>query len=161
MNKFMTWQTEHSCNLVINFTLLCLITTLAVGCKNNSSTSNTSQSAIVPTTNPAIAIQPLRVVTVPTESSTYKKKNLQELGDYLQKIIQRPVSFEVAKNYEAAVDLIVKEDVYMAYLGPLTYIKSHQLNPHIEPLVLAIDKDTGRPWYTSVIVANTKSLCLT
>ena len=82
-------------------------------------------------------------------------RKLQPLAEYLQKILNRPVNFQITKNYAAAVDLIVKEEVDMAYLAALTYIKAHERNPNIEPLVIPIDQVSGRPWYTSVIVANT------
>ncbi len=42
----------------------------------------------------------------------------------------------------------------MAYLAALTYVKAHDRNAKIAPLVLPIDATSGRPWYTSVIVAD-------
>jgi phosphonate transport system substrate-binding protein len=38
----------------------------------------------------------------------------------------------------------------------LTYIKAHDRNPNIKPLVLPIEQITGRPWYIGVIIANSE-----
>lgn len=43
----------------------------------------------------------------------------------------------------------------MAYLAALTYIKARERNPNIKPLVIPINRISGRPWYTSVIIADT------
>jgi len=156
MTKLLSRQTEHYLHRVINLTLLLAIVKLTVGCQTNSPNSSSSQSAITPTTSPDSAIKPLIIATIPSGNSAEQNDKLKALADYLQKSIQRPVSFEIAKNYDSAVDLIVKEKVDIAYLGPLAYVESHQQNSSVEPIVMAIDKDTGRPWYTSVIVVNTK-----
>lgn len=60
----------------------------------------------------------------------------------------------MTKDYKAAVDLLATEKVEIAYLAALTYVKAKQKNPNVEPIVMPIDKNSGRPWYTAVIVAD-------
>ncbi len=135
------------------FTFLFCVNAIALGCTSNSS-GKTSQTEINSASNPPVT-EPLRVAVIPAQSSKKQQGKLQPLVEYLQKTLKRPVNFQTTKNYADAVDLIVKEKVDMAYLGALTYIKAHEGNPNIEPLVIPIDKASGRPWYTSVIIANT------
>jgi phosphonate transport system substrate-binding protein len=139
---------------VANFTILVVILPLVVSCQTNSSTSKLVQSATPPPSNPGTT-KPLQVALVPSQSSsTQQNQKLQPLVDYLQKTLNRPVSFQITKDYETAVNLMVTEDVDMAYLGPLSYIQARARNPDIEPLVSPIKQETGRPWYTSIIVVN-------
>lgn len=95
------------------------------------------------------------VAVIPALSPNEQAKQLQSLAEYLEKSLGYPVNFQVAPNYEQAVELLVTNQVEVAYLGPLTYVQARQRNPQLEPIVAPIEKSTGRPWYTSVIVANT------
>ena len=150
---FAIWGNHSLVKCLLVFSLLLGTNILTWGCTSTSS-DKTSQVKTTPASNPSIS-KPLRVAVIPAQSSATQQEKLQPLVEYLQTILKRPVDFQVTKNYAGAVDLIVKEDVDMAYLGPLTYIKAHNRNPHIKPLVIPIDKASGRPWYKSVIVANT------
>lgn len=147
------WQHEQLFKQTVSLILISSITAVAASCTANSAT-NPSQTAATPKTNSTVT-QPLRVAVIPWQSPEEQQQKLQPLADYLQKTLNRPVSFQITKDYAAAVDLLVNEQVDMAYLAALTYIKARDRNPNIEPLVLPIDQTTGRPWYTSVIVANT------
>jgi phosphonate transport system substrate-binding protein len=99
----------------------------------------------------------LHIAVIPARAPAEQEKSMKALADYLSKTVGRPVSFQIAQNYDAAVDWLVKEEVEIAYLGPLTYVKAHARNSQLEPIVAPIDMLTGRPWYTSVILANTAS----
>jgi phosphonate transport system substrate-binding protein len=92
---------------------------------------------------------------LPWQSSKGQQEKLQPLAKYLGTHLKHPVNFQITKNYAEAVDLIVKEEVDMAYLAALTYIKARERNPNIKPLVIPINRISGRPWYTSVIIADT------
>ncbi len=139
------------CSLV--FSLLLCVNTLTVSCTSTSS-RETSQAEKTPSSNPTIS-KPLRVAVLPAQSAKHQQEKLQPLAKYLEEILNRPVNFRIAKNYPDAVDLIVQEEVDMAYLGAVTYIQANKRNPHIQPIAAPIDQDSGRPWYTSAIVANT------
>ena len=95
------------------------------------------------------------VAVIPALSPSEQEKQLQSLAEYLEKSLGYPVNFQVAPNYEQAVELLVNNQVEVAYLGPLTYVQARQRNAQLEPILAPIEKSTGRPWYTSVIVANT------
>ncbi|MFB2771255.1 phosphate/phosphite/phosphonate ABC transporter substrate-binding protein [Pelatocladus sp. BLCC-F211] len=152
MKRLPFWRHDRFFKRAVSLIILFSLTVLGVSCTATSS-SNPSQSATTPTINPVVT-QPLRVAVIPARSSQEQENRLQSLAAYLQQILNRSVNIQLSKNYEAAVDLLVNEEVEMAYLGALTYIKARDRNPNIEPLVLPIEQITGRPWYTSVIIAN-------
>lgn len=102
-------------------------------------------------------IQILNVAVIPALSAEAQNQQLKSLADYLKDKLKIVVNFQVAKDYNKAVDLLVEEKVEIAYLGPLTYIKAKKRNPEIEPILAPIEKSTGRPTYTSVIIANSAS----
>lgn len=139
------------CSLI--FTLLLCTSVITLSCSSKS-VEKTSQVEKNVSADPSIS-KPLHVAVLPWQSPDKQQEKLQPLANYLEKILKRPVNFQITKNYAAAVDLIVKEEVDMAYLAALTYIKANERNPNIKPLVIPIDKTSGRPWYTSVIIANT------
>ncbi len=150
--KFSIWRKNSFLRCSLVFSLLFCMSAIAVSCTSTSSNETSQAEKISP--NPATS-KPLRVAVLPWQSPEKQQEKLQPLAEYLQKILKRPVNFQITKNYAAAVDLVVKEEVDMAYLAALTYIKAHERNSNIKPLVIPIDKASGRPWYTSVIVANT------
>ena len=136
---------------------LMLVVMLLIG----SCGSISDRSAPSPSNLPATSSREFKefnvidVAVIPALSPKEQEKQLESLKEYLEKSLGYPVYFQVAQNYEQAVELLVKEEVEVAYLGPLTYVQAQQQNPQIEPIVAPIEKNTGRPWYTSVIVANT------
>jgi len=151
--KFILWPNHRFLRYSLVFSLLLCISTVAISC--SSTTSNeSSESEQISSPNPPIS-KPLQVAVLPWQSPEKQQEKLQPLAEYLETILNRPVNFQITKNYAEAVYLIVKEEVDMAYLAALTYIKANEGNPNIKPLVIPIDKVSGRPWYTSVIVANT------
>ncbi|MEO1428422.1 MAG: phosphate/phosphite/phosphonate ABC transporter substrate-binding protein [Cyanobacteria bacterium J06633_8] len=145
------WRKNRFIRCSLVFSLLFSISTIVVSCTNSSSKLSPSEKT---SSTPSIN-KPLRVAVLPAQSSETQQEKLQPLVEYLQTILKRPVNFRIAKNYTDAVDLIVKEEVDMAYLGAFTYIQANKRNPDIKPIAAPIDQTSGRPWYTSVIVANT------
>ncbi|MDJ0795238.1 MAG: phosphate/phosphite/phosphonate ABC transporter substrate-binding protein [Calothrix sp. MO_167.B12] len=153
--KLSIWRNHRFLRCSLVFSLLFCMGAITVSCTANSSNKpSQAKTAKTPSTSTSIN-QPLRVAVLPWQSPDKQQEKLQPLAEYLETILKRPVNFQITKNYAAAVDLIVKEEVDMAYLAALTYIKANERNPNIKPLVIPIDKASGRPWYTSVIVANT------
>ncbi len=151
--KFILWPNNGFLKYSLIFSLLLSISTIAISCTSTSS-NESAQGEKISSPNPPIS-QPLQVAVLPWQSPEKQEAKLQPLAEYLETILKRPVNFQITKNYAEAVDLIVKEEVDMAYLAALTYIKANERNPNIQPLVMPIDRVSGRPWYTSVIVANT------
>ncbi len=132
------------------FLLIFCLSAIAVSCSqpNVSSGNNPASTTTSSPTN-----QPFRVALIPGSASESPEK-LKPLGDYLQKLTNQQVVFNTPKTYEAAVDLIVNEQVDMAFLGPLSYVQAKERNPDLAPILMPIEKSTGRPWYTSLIVGN-------
>lgn len=135
------------------FTLLLCTSAICCSCSSKS-VDKIFQVEKNVSVNPSIG-KPLRMAVLPAQSTKQHQEKLQPLAKYLEQILKRPVSFRITKNYTDAVDLIVQEEVDIAYLGALTYIKANKRNPNIKPIAAPIDKNSGRPWYTSAIVANT------
>ncbi|NES07126.1 MAG: phosphate/phosphite/phosphonate ABC transporter substrate-binding protein [Okeania sp. SIO2F4] len=151
--KFILWPNNRFIKYSLVFSLLLSISTIAISCTSTSS-NKSSEGEKISSPNPPIS-KPLQVAVLPWQSPEKQQEKLQPLAKYLETILKRTVNFQITKNYAEAVDLIVKEEVDMAYLAALTYIKANERNPNIQPLVIPIDRVSGRPWYTSVIVANT------
>ncbi|MBD2313051.1 phosphate/phosphite/phosphonate ABC transporter substrate-binding protein [Desertifilum sp. FACHB-1129] len=99
----------------------------------------------------------LNIAVIPSHRSQERDRNFQQLADYLQQELKVPINIQLTPDYESAVSLIAEEKVEVAYLGPFAYVKAKNQNPKLEPLVAHIDKETGRPWYTSVIAVDTQS----
>ena len=121
---------------------------------NATSSPNSTQSQVDSPTKAGKELEPLNMAMIPWQVSTEQEKKLQPLADYLSQTLGRPVKFQITKDYDTSVDLLVQGKVDLAFLGALTYIKARLRDPQIQPIVAPIDKITGRPWYTSVIVAN-------
>lgn len=151
--KFFLWLNHRFLKYYLVFSLVISLSTIAISCTSTTS-KEISEAEKTTSPNPHIS-KPLRVAVTPWQSLEKQQDKLQPLAKYLETILKRPVDFQITKSYAESVDLIVKEEVDMAHLGPLVYIKARERNPNLEPLVIPIDRASGRPWYTSVIVANT------
>ncbi|MFE1743688.1 phosphate/phosphite/phosphonate ABC transporter substrate-binding protein [Coleofasciculus sp. H7-2] len=99
----------------------------------------------------------LNMAVIPWQVSAEQEKQLQPLADYLSKTLGKPVKFQITKDYDTSIDLLVTGKVEMAFLGPLSYVKAHLRDPQVQPIVAPIERTTGRPWYTSAIVVNNAS----
>ncbi|MBP0001076.1 MAG: phosphate/phosphite/phosphonate ABC transporter substrate-binding protein [Cyanobacteria bacterium SID2] len=97
-------------------------------------------------------ISSLKIAAIPWQNSAEQEAKIQKLANYLQEKLGVPVTIELTGNYEDTIDLLVEEQVDMAYMGAFSYLKARKRNSALEPLVVPIEKITGRPWYTSVLV---------
>ncbi|HEY9875970.1 MAG TPA: phosphate/phosphite/phosphonate ABC transporter substrate-binding protein [Candidatus Obscuribacterales bacterium] len=148
-------------------TLILAFTLLSVGCTQQSETpqriqidkagSQNGSQPLDQSSNSGKEPATLNMATIPWQVAANQQQQLQPLADYLSKTVGRPVKFQVAKDYDTAINLLVEGKVDLAQLGPLTYVKAKQRNPQLQPIVAPIEKTTGRPWYTSVIVVKNNS----
>ncbi|OUL35409.1 hypothetical protein BV372_11155 [Nostoc sp. T09] len=99
----------------------------------------------------------LTMAVIPWQVTTEQDKQLQPLADYLSQALKRPFKFQITKDYDQAVEALIQGKAELAYLGPSSYIAAHLRDPKIEPLVSPINRDTKRPWYTSVIITSKTS----
>jgi len=118
------------------------------------STSEIARPAANIATRSETETKVIRIAVIPWQSPEEQQKKLQPLTDYLEKTTGRKFDFQITKDYKTSVDLLVDGKVDIAYLGGATYVQARERNSQVEPIVAPIDKTTGRPWYTSVIVAN-------
>lgn len=143
--------------------LISTIMLLSAGCSSqqddSASSAIASPDASVPSQNSASDNKSsvIRIAVIPAQSSQKQAEQLKSLAEYLEKSVGRKFDIKVQENYDAAVNLLVTEKVEIAYLGPLTYVKAKEQNPNIEPIVAPITEATGRPWHTSMIIANSAS----
>ncbi|MEM1170001.1 MAG: phosphate/phosphite/phosphonate ABC transporter substrate-binding protein [Cyanobacteria bacterium P01_H01_bin.35] len=151
--KFILWPNNPFLRYSLVFSLLLSINTIAISCSSTSSSNESSQGEKISSPNLPVG-NTLRVAVNPWQGQEMQAE-LEPLAEYLETILKRPVSFQITKSYAEALELIVTEEVDMAHIGPFNYIKAKERNPNLQPLVIPIDRVSGRPWYTSVIVANT------
>ena len=143
--------------------LLSLTITLTnTGCRSTAQDDsaslgkNVSNSSANKTNQAEPQLTSINIAMSPSQSSAEQKQKRQLLANYLEEQLGLSVNIEIPPDYQTAIDLIAEDKVQMAYLGPLSYVQARQRNFQLEPLVAYIDKRTGRPWYTSVIVANSE-----
>lgn len=143
-------KSQTNFNLLLTFVLLS-----SVACTPNfpqSTVSLSNPKSATPAANSRQNI--LEIAIIPSVSSTKQQDKIQRLEDYLNQELNQTVKIKLTKDYETGVNLLVTGQVEVAYLGPLAYIKAKQRNSDLEPIVAHIEKTTGRPWYTSVMVVN-------
>lgn len=147
-------KSQTNFNFLLTFILLS-----SVACTPNFIQSTVSPSPSTNATNPSNSQEnpELEIAIIPWVNSTEQQDKIQQLEEYLKQELHQPVKIQLTKDYETAVDLLVKGKVEVAYLGPLSYVQAKQQNPNLEPIVAHIEKSTGRPWYTSVIVVNSQA----
>ncbi|HLO89221.1 MAG TPA: phosphate/phosphite/phosphonate ABC transporter substrate-binding protein [Nostocaceae cyanobacterium] len=142
--------------LAVMLMLISTMLLLNTGCSNQQNKAVPHLDSSAPNQKSTLDNQSetLRIAVIPAQGSQKQAEQLKALAEYLEKSIGHKFDIQVQKDYDTAVNLLVTEKVQIAYLGPLTYIQAKQQNPHIEPIVAPITKATGRPWHTSMIIAN-------
>lgn len=154
MQQRLFWRFDRSFKRLLSFVLMFCISAIVVSCTAPKFDNNTQTSPSA--SDQSATTSTLEVAVIPWQSPAEQEQKLQPLAEYLQSILKRPVHFQITKDYAAAVDLLVEEKVEIAYLAALTYVKAHERNNKLQPVVLPIDATTGRPWYTSAIVVDAK-----
>jgi phosphonate transport system substrate-binding protein len=100
----------------------------------------------------------LHIAIIYDQSSQKQTQQLKALSKYLENSIGYKFDIHPQKDYETIVNLLVNEKVQIAYLEPFIYVKAKQKNIQIEPMVAPMTKVTGRPWHTSMIIANSTKI---
>ncbi|MDB9312584.1 phosphate/phosphite/phosphonate ABC transporter substrate-binding protein [Spirulina sp. CS-785/01] len=138
-------------SLMLVFTVACSST------PPSTSESTVNDSETTETMESEAEIEVLKIAVIPSHSSDERKQKFDQLANYLKDQIGIPVTVELTETYDNLVQLMVDEEVMMAYFGTFSYVKAKAQNDHLEPLVAHIDEDSGRPWYSSVIVVRANS----
>ncbi|MBW4673896.1 MAG: phosphate/phosphite/phosphonate ABC transporter substrate-binding protein [Desmonostoc geniculatum HA4340-LM1] len=138
---------------------------------NNQQKLSTLRIGVVPTENPIEQermIKPLKEYLeqslrggidselqseTPGGQGRQKRQEIQKT----QNAIAISLDFQIGKSYQQVVDWLVQDKLDMAYLGPLSYLEAVDRGAKIEPLVAAIDKHRGEPWYRACIIVKQDS----
>jgi phosphonate transport system substrate-binding protein len=143
---------KHLFNKSITMFLAVIMMLLNTGCTQKVSRSSPPTVDKIPKNLP-----PLKIGVLPAQKAKDQQRMIQQFDNYLEKSLNRTIDVKLAKNYNQAVDWLVKEEVDIAYLGPVTYLQALDRGAKIEPLVAPIDKSTGQPWYRSCIIVKSDS----
>lgn len=161
MQQLLFWTRNRSYKrAATSFILALTVTYSCLACtqpSENTTTPPSTSSQPSSDSNTEDELNTLNMAVIPWQVSAEQEKQLQPLADYLSKTLGKPVKFQITKDYDTSIDLLVTGKVEMAFLGPLSYVKAHLRDPQVQPIVAPIEKTTGRPWYTSAIVVNNGS----
>lgn len=138
---------------VASLLVAAIATMVSVGCQPSNGDRVADEKTQLSTKSDQ-QLTSLDIAVIPAKNPVEQQKSLQPLAEYLTKTLGKQVKFQIAQDYNTPINLIAQGQVQIAYLGPLAYVEAKQQNPQIQPIVAPIDKNTGRPWYTSVIVTN-------
>jgi phosphonate transport system substrate-binding protein len=98
----------------------------------------------------------LRVGLVPNVAPEAQRARYAELGQYLERALDRPVELVVASSYAGVVTALAAGRLDLAYLGGLTYAEAER-QVALTPLVTEVDRDTGTREYVSAVVVRADS----
>jgi len=140
----------------ISTSLILLLIIFGPGCNTTSTINNQPQSSTTETPSETAKIEVLNITVIPHQSGEIEQNKIDKLAEYLKETLGISVNITISKSYDESIDLLVSEKVEIAFLSAFAYIKAKELNPNLEAILAPIDKNTGRPWYNSVIVANTE-----
>ncbi|MBU4152573.1 MAG: phosphate/phosphite/phosphonate ABC transporter substrate-binding protein [Proteobacteria bacterium] len=97
----------------------------------------------------AIAAGPLRFGLYPYLSATKLVKKFSPLVDYLSREMGHPVELELAKSYQEHIRRMGKEDIDIAFMGPISYLQmTEQFGA--KPILACLEID-GKATYHGVI----------
>ena len=99
----------------------------------------------------------LKIGVLPNHSRAEQEGMTKALESYLEETLGLEVDFLIASEYQNVIDWLVENQVDMAYLEATSYLEALERGAKIQPLVAAIDKYTGRPWYQAAIIVKTDS----
>jgi phosphonate transport system substrate-binding protein len=131
-------------------TVLPITLLLACGCTQlaNPPEQSTTASAELPV---------LRISVLPTQNKADQERMIAPLDAHLEKVLGQRVDFLIATSSEDNVKMLVDGRANAAYTDAVSYFEALERGAKVEPLVAAIDKFTGRPWYHACIIVAANS----
>ena len=94
----------------------------------------------------------LNMAVVPVDDAISSQEKYQPFVDYIEAGVGMEVNFMPVVSYAAAVEALKYGHADMARLGPLAYVQA-VAEAEVAPLVKAISKNTGEPFYYSLIIS--------
>ncbi|BAZ30490.1 phosphonate ABC transporter, periplasmic phosphonate-binding protein [Cylindrospermum sp. NIES-4074] len=136
--------------------LAVVVTLFGTGCSRKVSDSSQPKVDKTSASNKN-NLSPLTIGVLPAQNPQDQQQMIKLFHTYLEKSLGRRVNFQIAKDYNQAVDWLVEEKLDIAYLGPVTYLEAVERGAKVEPIVATIDKNTGQPWYRACIIVKAES----
>jgi phosphonate transport system substrate-binding protein len=84
----------------------------------------------------ASELAPIKIAWAPTVGASLLEQELGPLHKHLSARLGREVQFSSAESYAAVAELLKQGKVDFAMLPPLTYVRAHEEEPDITPLVM-------------------------
>lgn len=143
--------------------ILILTLGLVGGCQGPFASAKLPQPWTLPRSNPESVpdtsrdfgdLRELNVAVIPDTTLLHGSDRVKEFDEYLEQSLGIPVVIQVTENYDQTLNLLVKQQVAMAYLGSFSYLQATIQNPTVRAIATHIHEANSRPWYTSVIIAN-------
>ena len=94
----------------------------------------------------------LNMAVVPVDDAISTQEKYQPFVDYIEAGVGMEINFMPVVSYAATVEALKYGHADIARLGPLAYVQA-VAEAGVEPLVKAISKDTGEPFYYSLIIS--------
>jgi len=94
----------------------------------------------------------LNMVVIPADDETSTQERYQPFIDYLEAEAGVEVNLISAADYTAVVEAMAYGHADIARFGPLNYVQATQ-EADVEPLVVAIKRESGKPFYNSLIIS--------
>ncbi len=91
----------------------------------------------------------------PYLSATELLSRFTPLTVYLADAVKKPVIIKIARDYENHIDLIGKNEVDIAFMGPASYVQMVE-SYGLKPLLARLEID-GKPFFQGVIIASKSS----
>jgi phosphonate transport system substrate-binding protein len=101
---------------------------------------------------PSAASEPLRFAPVPRESREVVLQQFLPMARYLEQQQERPVELVYLERYEEILAAFLADEIDLAYLGALSYVRLRQALPAVEPLV-QFKEPHGDPYHRCVLVS--------
>ena len=83
-------------------------------------------------------------------------RHARPMLSYLEQELNEPISIEFHKNYATILDAFCKDNIDLAFLGPLPYIKLKKNCNKVVPIVRFVNK-RGEATYTCSIITNAET----
>ncbi len=99
-----------------------------------------------------LVAKPLVFSALPLKNEQATFQAFGPMVAYLEKTLHVKIHYRYFPTYENLLEAIGREEVDLAYLGPLPYVLLQQENPSLTPLVVFNESD-GHPFYTCALIA--------
>ena len=94
----------------------------------------------------------LNMVVIPADDELSTQERYQSFVDYVEAGIGMKVNLMTVADYTAVVEAMKYGHADIARFGPLNYVQATE-EAEVEPLVVAYKRNSGAPFYNSLIIS--------